>query len=192
MNFIKSTIMVLISVVLFLLAVCFFLAGLMALDHEVTSVVIHTINQIHMPLAYIAGGALAFLASLVVYSLAGRPPDSSAIFTFEGEKGPINISLRALEDYIAKYFAERPVVNSVRTRVTTTRDRKDLRVSASISVWSEQNLKTAGETVQREIANCLRQGLGLDNVEDIRVSVDKIIASKTPKPVPKEPPEELP
>ena len=38
-----------------------------------------------------------------------------------------------------------------------------------------------GETVQREITECLKEGLGLDNVETVRISVDRIIASKTSK-----------
>ncbi len=193
MRFIKSTILVFISGILFLLALFLVLAGLMALDQQFTSLVIHTVTRINMPLAYIVVGLFVFLASLIVYSLAGRAPSSSATFTFEGEKGPIDISLRALEDYIAKYFAEKPVVNSVRTKVGTSRDRQKLRVRASISVWSEQNLKDAGDRVQREIALCLKEGLGLDNVEIIPVSVDRIIASKSPKPVSaKAPADELP
>jgi hypothetical protein len=182
MRFIKTTVLILFSTAFFLLAICLILAGIMSLNHEFTSMVIHWINKISMPLAFIAGGFLSFLVSLVLYSLSGQPPDSAASFTFESEKGPINISLRAIEDYISKYFAERPVVNNIRTRVATTRDRKSLRVRASISVWSEQNLKAAGETVQREITNCLQGGLGLNNIADILISVDKIIASKTPKP----------
>ncbi|GAB4344518.1 MAG: hypothetical protein Kow0099_23970 [Candidatus Abyssubacteria bacterium] len=181
MRFIKTTILVLLSTAFFFLAIVSLLAGLMSLNLQFTSMIIHWINRVNMPLAFIAGGLLFFLLSVVFFSLSGRPPDTAATFTFESDKGPINISLRAIEDYISKYFAERPVVNSVRTRVATTRDQKSLRVRASISVWSEQNLKTAGESVQKEIANCLHTGLGLDNIAEILISVDKIIASKTHK-----------
>jgi ADP-dependent phosphofructokinase/glucokinase len=113
--------------------------------------------------------------------MAGRREDPSATYTFQGEKGAINISLRALEDYITKRFSGRHLVNSIKTRIGTSRDRKKLRVHASISIWSEQNIRVAGETVQEEITRCLRDGLGLDNVELVKVSVDRIISGKSAK-----------
>ncbi|UCD59061.1 MAG: alkaline shock response membrane anchor protein AmaP [Candidatus Hydrogenedentota bacterium] len=195
MKFVKSVVLAVLSILLFLCSICLVLSGLMALDSQLTARVIHTVTRMTIPVAYacIGGGIVVFLVALITYSFAGQTSDSSATFTFEGEKGPIDISLRAIEDYIAKHFAETPVVNNVRSRVSTSRDRKMLRVRASISVWSEQNLKSAGEAVQQEITRCLKEGLGLDNVETVPVSVDKIIASKSSKPAPaKMPSDELP
>jgi uncharacterized alkaline shock family protein YloU len=134
------------------------------------------------PLPIIIGGLAVAVGSLVVLNFVGRESDTTGTFTFEGKKGQVEISLRAIEDYITKHFSNKPVVHSLRTRVGTSRDRKKIRVRASISVWSEQSLKTASETVQKEIEQCLNEGLGLDNVENVHVSVDKIIASKTSKP----------
>jgi len=182
MRFVKSTLLVLISGILFLLAVCMVLGGLMALDLQLTARIIHMITNAEMPIAYIVGGLFAFMASLIVYNLAGGAPETSGTYTFEGEKGPIRISLRAIEDYLDKYFAEKPVASSIRTRVSASKDQKMLRVRASISVWSEQHLKNAGETVQQEIMRCLKEGLGLESVGDVFVSVDKIVVSKSPKP----------
>ena len=193
MKFIRSALLVCVSGILFLFSVCLVLGGLMALDQQLTARVIHVITKTNMPIAYILGGLFAFVASLIVYNLAGGPPDSAAMYTFDGERGPIRISLRAIEDYIAKYFEEKPLAGSIRARVSTSRDQKALRVRASISVWSEQHLRSAGETVQEELARCLKEGLGLDNIGDVVVSVDKIIVSKSPKPAqPKALPDDLP
>jgi hypothetical protein len=193
MKFIKSAFLVFISAILFLISVCLVLGGLMALDQQLTARIIHAITKADMPIAYIIGGLFAFVASLIVYNLTGSAPDSSTTYTFEGEKGPIRISLRAIEDYISRYFADKPVVNSIRPRVSTSRDRKTLRVRASISVWSEQHLRNAGETVQEEVTSCLKEGLGLDNIGDVLISVDKIIVSKPSKPAaPKAFPDDLP
>lgn len=192
MKFVRSTIFMMISALLFLFSICLVLAGLMALDQSFTAKVIHAVTRPILPAPYyVVAGLVGLLLSVVVYNLAGQSSDSSGIFTFEGEKGPIDISLHALEDYIAKHFARKPVVNSVKTRVSASRDRQKLRVRASISVWSEQNLRGAGEAVQQEITRCLKEGLGLDNVETVLVSVDKIIASKSARPTPSEaPPDE--
>jgi hypothetical protein len=189
MKFIRSTIFMMISALLFLFSICLVLAGLMALDQSFTAKVIHAVTRPILPAPYyVVAGLVGLLLSVVVYNLAGQSSDSSGIFTFAGEKGPIDISLHALEDYIAKHFARKPVVNSVKTRVSASRDRRKLRVRASISVWSEQNLRGAGEAVQQEITRCLKEGLGLDNVETVLVSVDKIIASKSARPIPSEAP----
>jgi hypothetical protein len=183
MRFIKTFVLLILSSVLFLVSIFLVLAGILAADHELTSWIIHMITKIEMPIVFIVCGFLFFLAGLLLYNRIGRSPDQSGTFTFESEKGAIDISLHALEDYISKHFAQKPVVHNIRTRVGTSRDRKRLRVRATISVWSEQSLRNAGETVQQEIAHCLKEGLGLDNVENVIVSVDKIIASKSSKHV---------
>lgn len=165
---------------LFIIAIFILLTGLLALDPGIHARFIDLIASI--PPSYTIGGGLALgIISLILLNLAGRDPNAGATFRFESKKGPVEISLRALEDYITKHFADKPVVHSVRTRVGVSRDRKKIRVRASVSVWSEQGLKDAGEKVQEEIARCLSEGLGLDNVENVHVSVDKIIASKPSK-----------
>ena len=165
---------------LFIFAIFIFLTGLLALDPGIHAWFIDSIAS--FPPSYTIGGGLALgIVSLILLNLAGRDPNAGATFRFDGEKGPVEISLRAIEDYIAKHFAGMDVAHSVRTRVGVSRDRKKIRVRASISVWSEQGLKGVGEKVQEEIARCLSEGLGLDNVENVHVSVDKIIASKPSK-----------
>jgi uncharacterized alkaline shock family protein YloU len=156
------------------------LAGLFVLAPQIHGFVNHWIGRHPLPIFIL--GLTAAIISLLLLTFSGKESDTSGTFTFEGKKGQVEISLRALEDYITKHFSSKPVVHSLRTRVGTSRDRKKIRVRASISVWSEQGLKTAGETVQQEIEQCLNEGLGLDNVENVHVSVDKIIASKSSKP----------
>jgi hypothetical protein len=155
------------------------LAALITIAPELHAFVNYWTERLPLPIA-IAGLAVVF-GCLMLLNSVGKESDTTGTFTFEGKKGPVEISLRALEDYITKHFSNKPVVHSLRTRVGTSRDRKKIRVRASISVWSEQSLKTAGETVQNEIERCLDEGLGLDNVENVHVSVDKIIASKSPR-----------
>lgn len=174
---------------MFVVSLCLILGGFMASNQQLTARIIHWITKINTPVSFIVvgGGLVTFLVSLYLMGKARENPESSSTFTFETEKGPINISLRAIEDYIVKHFSEEPVVNNIRVRVGTSRDRRNLRVHATISVWSEQNLRTAGETVQQEITRCLKEGLGLDNVETVRVSENKIIKTKASKSAPATP-----
>ena len=192
MKFIKSILLLILAGATFIFAIVLVLAGLLAVDPQVTAFIIHTISKITHPIFLIGFGLLTCVFALFLLTFVGGRSDSSGTLTFEGEKGPIDISLRALEDYIGKHFEHRPVAHSVRTKAGTSRDRKRIRVRASISVWSEQSLKNAGDTVQNEIIRCLKEGLGLDNVESVRVSVDKIIASKSRKPAPLKAPPEAP
>ncbi|MBI4832379.1 MAG: alkaline shock response membrane anchor protein AmaP [Candidatus Lindowbacteria bacterium] len=180
MGLIKSVILILIAGVLFLLSICLMLVGLMAFNQQFTAIVIHTITKANVPILYFGGGLLVFVASWILYGIAGQSPDSSAALAFQGDKGPINISLRAIEDFISKRFSEKgSIVNSIRPRVTTSRDRKRLRIRASVSVWSDRELKNVAESVQHNITHCLKEGLGLDNVETVLVSVDKIVPTKS-------------
>lgn len=180
MKFIRLLVFSIVSIVLFLLSIGFVVAGIMAADHQLTSRIIHVITQVENPLVLVVVGLILFVGSLIFYNRAGQSHERSGIYSFEGQKGMIDISLGALEDCIVKHFASKSIVHSVRARVGTSRDRKKLRVRASVSVWSEQNLKDAGEAVQDEIVRSLKEGLGLDNVETVLVSVDKIVASKSP------------
>ncbi len=181
MKFIRLLVFSFISIVLFLLSIAFVIGGIMAADHQLTSRIIHVITQVENPPILVIAGLMFFVGSLIVYNRAGQKPERSGIYSFEGRKGTIDISLVALEDCIVKHFADKSIVHSIRARVGTSRDRKKLRVRASVSVWAEQNLKNTGETVQDEIVRALQEGLGLDNVETVLVSVDKIVASKSPK-----------
>lgn len=161
----------------------------MASNDQITARVIHLLTTMNRPISFvvIGLGLVVFLVSLYSIGKVREDPESSNTFTFKTEKGPINISLRAIEDYIVKHFSEQPVVNTIRVRVGTSRDGRNLRVHATISVWSEQNLRTAGETVQQEITRCLKDGLGLDNVEAVRVSENKIIKTRASKSAPASP-----
>lgn len=167
------------SIILFFAAVILFLGGIMALNEQFAAVVIHEITQVdNPPLIMMAGGTL-FLLSLVVYSLSRRGNNQPQTYTFAGQKGPITISLRAIEDYVTKYLDEQHIAGNVKTKVSTTKNRQKLVVRASISVRSEQSMKNVGDMVQEEVAVRLREGLGLDNLDRVVVSVDKIISSKS-------------
>ena len=180
MDFLKSLLGIIGAAMLFLVSAILILVGLLVINPQIHAFILHWVMAFR-PDVTIAAGLIVFFVAFFILALTRKSPDSSGTYTFEGEKGPIEISLKALEDYISKHFAGKPVAHSVRTRVSASRDKKKIRVLASISVWSEQSLKTAGETVQREITECLKEGLGLDNVESVRISVDRIIASKTSK-----------
>ncbi len=162
---------------LFIVSSYVVLTGLLLINPAIHTLVIEWVGFI--PPSYTVAGGLALgIASLWALSRVGKDPHAGATFRFEGKKGPVEISLGALEDYIAKHFSDRQIAHSIRTRVGVSRNRKKIRVRASISVWSEQGLKDAGETVQEEISRCLSEGLGLDNVESVSVSVDKIVTNK--------------
>jgi S-adenosylmethionine synthetase len=179
MNFLKSAFYLLFSLILFLISIFMVLIGFMVLDEQFTAVIIHTITGINAPGLFIGGGIIIFLLSLIVYGLSGRGNNQPTSFTLEGERGPITISLRAIEDYINRYLDEQHIANSVKTKIATSKNRQNIIIRASVSAWSEQNLKYTGDTVQREIAARLKEGLGLENTERIVVSVDKIITSKS-------------
>ncbi|MBI5118071.1 alkaline shock response membrane anchor protein AmaP [Candidatus Poribacteria bacterium] len=180
MRFVKSLLLILFAGLLFLVSFCLMLVGLMALNQQFTAIVIHTVTKTNIPMAYFGGGVLIFIASWIVYNIAGQSPDSFATLTFQSDKGPINISLRAIEDYIAKRLSDKSLlISSIRPRVTTSRERRKLRVRASVAAWSSRELKNVAESVQQEIIQCLKDGLGLDNVETVIVSVDKIIPTKS-------------
>jgi len=189
MNFVRTTFYFFLSLLLFITALVLMIAGVMALNDQFTAVVIHSITQIQSPPLYIGGGLILFLLSLVFYALAGRGSVAPATFSFQGEKGPITISLRAIEEYVTKQLEEQQIANTVKTRVGVTKDRKNLIVRVNISAWAEQNLKHLGDVMQREVDSRLREGLGLDNVERVVIAVDKIGKNRFSRSLPPKPPE---
>ncbi len=180
MKLIKSFLGAIVAGAVFIVAVFIALTGLLLINPAIHAFVIDLASW-SPPLITVGVGTALGIFSLWWLKRVGKDPHATATFRFEGKKGPVEISLGAIEDYIAKSFADKPIAQSVRTRVGVSRDRKKIRVRASISVWAEQGLKGAGETVQEEISRCLSEGLGLDNVESVSVSVDKIVASKSSK-----------
>jgi uncharacterized alkaline shock family protein YloU len=178
MRFIKSAIYIFLSIVIFLVAIFLIMGGFMALDEQFMAVVIYGITHIHLPGLFILGGVGLFFLSLIFYGLAGRGSRVPTTYSFNGANGPITISLRAIEDFITKSLEDRRLANNVRTRVGVSKDRKKLVIRAGISASSEQSLKDVGERIQRDICLRLKEGLGLENVERVVVSVDKIVTSR--------------
>ena len=185
----KSTLYFFLSLLLFVTALCLVAAGVMALNDQFTAFIIHSITRIDSPPLYIGGGLILFLLGLVFYALAGRGSVTPIAFSFQGEKGPVIISLRAIEDYVTKHLEEQHIANTVKTRVAVTKDRKNLIVRVNINAWAEQNLKLLGDSIQREADSRLREGLGLNNVERVVVSVDKIGKNRFSRSLPPKPPE---
>ena len=178
MKFLKSLFGSIGAGALFIVSGYVVLTGLLLINPDIHTLLIDWAGIV--PPSYIVGaGIIMGIISLWALSRVGKDTNSGATFRFDGKKGPVEISLDAIEDFLAKHFANTPIVHSIRARAGVSRDRKKIRVRASISVWSEQGLRDAGETVQEEISRCLSEGLGLDNVESVSVSVDKIVVSKT-------------
>lgn len=121
----------------------------------------------------------AFL--LIGFSCLGLARSASRrgkTFSFHTPMGKVGISLLAIEDYLSKLALEVPSIESLKPRVSASKDGKKLRIDASVTVASDFNLKKSSEMVQRDIATAIRDTLGIEEVDSITISIDKILPTK--------------
>ena len=127
--------------------------------------------------AFIASMAF-LLIGFICLSLARSLSRKGRAFYYHSPMGKVGISLCAIEEFLSSLALEVGSIDSLKPRVFPTKDGKKLRVEATVTASSGFNLRKSSEMVQRDIATAIKDTLGIEEVDSITISIDKIVHKK--------------
>jgi uncharacterized alkaline shock family protein YloU len=118
------------------------------------------------------GGGIFCLASLLFLTGLNKPRRSNRFLSFSNEQGVVNISTDAISEYISKLAPEFPSIVKMTTEIIPHRRKVDILVSVRIKAGSQ--VHEICEVLQQKIRESMEKGLGINDVERVIVSVEKI------------------
>lgn len=117
------------------------------------------------------GFAMFFLAWL--YALTGlKPRRHTRFLSFETENGPLSISTKAICDYLGKLNREFPSI--IQMSVAVIPVRRSIDIAVAIRIKAGPQLHEVCEALQRRVRESMANGLGIQDVRKVRVSVQEI------------------
>jgi uncharacterized alkaline shock family protein YloU len=125
------------------------------------------------PLYGVFAGLALLLLVLVYLATFGAARSRSRYIAFEGESGSVSISANAVRDFVRKIGDEFSAVVSMDPRVRPEKNRVSMDLNVKIQTGTK--LPELSALLQTRVRESIRDGLGIDNVRDIKVIVQEIV-----------------
>lgn len=117
-------------------------------------------------------GALAVLIALLyLVTLAPRHPKMRYI-SFESGEGSVSISVNAVRDYVRKLSGEFSAVIDIDPKITAEKDR--IRMDLNVELVAGVRIPELSQALQSRVRESLRDGLGIMDIDEIKVRVQEI------------------
>ncbi len=117
------------------------------------------------------GGIMALLSLLYLVTFTPRRPQARYI-SFESGEGSVSISVNAVRDYIRKLSGEFGAIVSIDPKVRTEKDK--LSLDLNVNLVAGARIPELSQALQSRVRESLRDGLGIDEVSEVRVRVQEI------------------
>lgn len=120
------------------------------------------------------------LVSIVLIYLGtfGPARPKSRYISFDSENGSVSISVNAVRDFVRKIGDEFGAVVSMDPRI---RPEKDLiSVDLNVEVQTGTRIPELSQMLQDRVRESIRDGLGIVEVREIKVKVQKIVGAPPP------------
>ncbi|MBU1858263.1 MAG: hypothetical protein KKC28_14895, partial [Verrucomicrobia bacterium] len=114
-----------------------------------------------------------------LYWLTGIPVKEERFLTFENEGGAISISVKAINDFLAKLADEFAGIIRLRADVTASRDGR-IEVRLDVSVKAGTKVQQLSQVLQQRVRESMRENLGITEIHTIKVNVSSIVAAEKP------------
>jgi len=114
---------------------------------------------------------------VLLYWLTAIPVKEERFLTFENEGGAISISVKAINDFLAKLADEFAGVIRLHSDVTGSRD-GHVEVCLDVSVKAGTNVQQLSQALQQKVRESMRENLGITEVRAVKVNVSEIVAEK--------------
>lgn len=128
---------------------------------------------------FLVGISAVFL--VLLYWLTGIPVKEERFLTFENEGGAISISVKAVNDFLAKLADEFAGIIRLRADVTASRDGR-VEVRLDVSVKAGTKIQQLSQVLQQRVRESMRENLGIAEIHDVKVNVSAIVAVEKPVP----------
>lgn len=165
------------AVIFFLFAVFTFLISVNVLNlkktQEILNLGIENIVQLNVGLI---GGIVAFISLLVSAAIFYASLKEKIIkkeITFGNPLGEVKISLAAISEFVKKLGDQIEEVKEIKPRVVV--GKKGLEVYNKITLFSDSNIPEASDRVQTIVKRYIQDVLGIQEVGEVKVFVEKII-----------------
>lgn len=168
----------LIGAVLFvlLLAVAMFLAT-SAFSTEHWNLLLDLMRARRLDVIYGAGAVVLLIALFMLTGVRKRKDES--VITFQNEGGSVSISVRALQESLARLISEFAAVLDLRPKVCGTSD--SLQVELDVKVRSGAQIPELCRLLQNRVKESIQGELGLMEVKAVKVNIREIVATPPEK-----------
>ena len=126
---------------------------------------------------FLVGISAVFL--VLLYWLTAIPVKEERFLTFENEGGAISISVKAVNDFLAKLADEFAGIIQLRADVIASRDGR-VEVRLDVSVKAGTKVQQLSQVLQQRVRESMRENLGIAEVHAIEVNVSSIVAAEKP------------
>jgi len=126
---------------------------------------------------FLVGISAVFL--VLLYWLTGIPVKEERFLTFENEGGTISISVKAINDFLAKLADEFAGVIRLHADVAAARDGR-VEVRLDVSVKAGTKVQQLSQVLQQRVRESMRDNLGIAEIHTVKVNVSAIVAADEP------------
>ena len=128
---------------------------------------------------FLVGISAVFI--VLLYWLTGIPVKEERFLTFENEGGTISISVKAINDFLAKLADEFAGIIRLRADVATSRNGR-IEVRLDVSVKAGTKVQQLSQVLQQKVRESMRENLGIMEIHVVKVNVSSIVAADEPAP----------
>jgi len=126
---------------------------------------------------FLTGISAVFL--VLLYWLTAIPVKEERFLTFENEGGTISISVKAIDDFLAKLADEFAGITRLRADVVASRDGR-IKVRLDVSVKAGTKIQQLSQVLQQRVRESMRDNLGIAEIYAVKVNVSDIVAVDEP------------
>ena len=126
---------------------------------------------------FLVGISAVFLVFL--YWLTAIPVKAERFLTFKNEGGTISISVKAINDFIAKLADEFAGIIRLRADVAASRDGR-VEVRLDVNVKAGTKVQQLSQVLQQRVRESLRENLGIEEIHAVKVNVSSIVVAEKP------------
>ncbi|MFA7256233.1 MAG: alkaline shock response membrane anchor protein AmaP [Kiritimatiellales bacterium] len=118
-----------------------------------------------------AGGIMILLILLYLVTFGPRRPKVRYI-SFDSGNGSVSISINAVRDYIRKLSGEFGAIVSIDPKIRSDKD--SISIDLNVNLVAGARIPELSQELQNRVRESLRDGLGIDEVNEVRVRVQEI------------------
>ncbi|MBU4365546.1 MAG: alkaline shock response membrane anchor protein AmaP [Kiritimatiellae bacterium] len=116
---------------------------------------------------------------VLLYWLTAIPVKEERFLTFENEGGTISISVKAINDFLAKLADEFAGIIQLRADVAALRD-GHIEVRLDVTVKAGTKVQQLSQVLQQRVRESMRENLGIAEIHAVKVNVSSIVAADEP------------
>lgn len=172
MKFLHSLMKVVITVSILALGI-FFLADVFGVQNRVGQMLLGD------AIGKFITGTFLILMVMLYWLTAMSGSAKEQFLSFETEGGSVNIRVKAVNEFLKRLADEFADILNLRADISASRDGR-IEVQLDIDVKCGTKIQQLSQVLQQRVRESMREGLGIAEVNSIKVNVNEIINADKP------------